>query len=178
MSFYDLFGLRGLTRGEKQLATSMFGSSIDYSIVEINQESFAGLIHVPSNRAMAPNGNIYFHPKNSDYRDDFSTASASLQGLFIHEMTHVWQYQSGESVITNAIFGDNTYEYELRCGADLLDYGQEQQAQIIMDYYFITNGIKTGAYGSQSGQNTPQALYDNVLINFIDFPKYLSVTNE
>jgi hypothetical protein len=41
-----------------------------------------------------PSGNIHFHPESSLWSEDFSKENMSLQGLFIHEMTHVWQAQT------------------------------------------------------------------------------------
>jgi hypothetical protein len=42
-----------------------------------------------------PTGTIHFHLASPAYCDDFGCASLSLQGHFIHEMTHVWQHQAG-----------------------------------------------------------------------------------
>ena len=43
---------------------------------------------------MAPMGHLHFHPSGDSYCDDFASAGVSLQGHFIHEMTHVWQTQT------------------------------------------------------------------------------------
>ena len=43
---------------------------------------------------MAPTGNIHFHPDSDLWSDDFSGEPLHRQGLFIHEMTHVWQSQT------------------------------------------------------------------------------------
>ncbi|MEQ1603031.1 MAG: hypothetical protein HOP04_11250 [Methylophilaceae bacterium] len=54
---------------------------------------------------MAPNGCIYFHPIDRNYRHDFCEPHASteqnarLLHLFVHEMTHVWQHQRGCHVV-------------------------------------------------------------------------------
>ena len=54
------------------------------------------MVAVPaSNSAMAPDGNIYFHPKAGGWSDDFASELISRQGFFIHEMAHVWQAQKG-----------------------------------------------------------------------------------
>ena len=44
---------------------------------------------------MAPNGNMYM---GNDYCADFSDPSCGTTRTFIHEMTHVWQYQDGQEV--------------------------------------------------------------------------------
>ena len=43
---------------------------------------------------MAPTGNIHFHPHGDLWSDDFAAEPLHRQGLFIHEMTHVWQAQT------------------------------------------------------------------------------------
>lgn len=40
---------------------------------------------------MAPNGNIYVNP--ADYSENYALESKFMQGIFIHELTHVMQYQ-------------------------------------------------------------------------------------
>lgn len=38
-----------------------------------------------------PNGNIYVNP--ADYSENYALESKFMQGIFIHELTHVMQYQ-------------------------------------------------------------------------------------
>src|SRR5690606_41237304 len=76
---------------------------------------------------MAPNGNIYFHPRSLAYRDDFSVAETYLKGLFIHEMTHVWQHQGGTNV-RKAIF-NRRYRYRLVRGKAFRRYGLERSEE-------------------------------------------------
>ena len=45
--------------------------------------------------AMAPMGNIYFHPDGGGWSEDFAKEPLGAQAFFIHEMTHVWQAQKG-----------------------------------------------------------------------------------
>jgi hypothetical protein len=84
---------RPLTEAERNLAASVFGPSIDYSQVRIMRRSWWPF--QTRNIAMAPNGNIYFHPKGDLWCSDFGGTHVHRQGLFIHEMTHVWQHQKG-----------------------------------------------------------------------------------
>jgi len=95
---------RGLTDGERGLVVDEFGEgTLDLDAIRIHRDkSYFG--H-PKDRAMAPDGDIYFHPKGNLYRDDFSKEGLNGQGLFIHEMTHVYQVQStGKSLwLTGAL---------------------------------------------------------------------------
>ncbi len=164
VNLIDPFGLRALTEGEINIARTIFGNMINYSAVEIYQERFAGIIPVLEQRPMAPNGNIYFHPDNPNYRDDFSTASLDLQGMFIHEMTHVWQDQTGDNVTYRGIF-EREYKYVLECDKEFTeDYNIEQQGQILMDYFFRRMGHQTYRFGSQSyDRDNTLELYESII---------------
>jgi len=126
---------RQLTPGEVDLAHSVFGDAIDYARVRIFRKKYFPL--QPRNRTMAPNGNIYFHPCSLAYRDDFSVAETFLKGLFIHEMTHVWQHQRGTNV-RKAIF-NRRYRYRLVRGKSFRRYGLEQQCEIVRDYFLVSS---------------------------------------
>ena len=126
---------RQLTPGEVELARSVFGDAVNYARVQIIRKKYFAL--QPRNRTMAPNGNIYFHPRSLAYRDDFSVAETYLKGLFIHEMTHVWQHQSGTNV-RKAIF-NRRYRYRLVRGKSFWHYGLEQQCEIVRDYFLVSS---------------------------------------
>ncbi|HYC95393.1 MAG TPA: vgr related protein, partial [Sphingomicrobium sp.] len=83
---------RHLTSGEIELARSVFGDAIDYGRVRMVRRKWWPF--QPKGIVMAPTGNIHFHPESPLWSEDFSKERLSLQGLFIHEMTHVWQTQS------------------------------------------------------------------------------------
>src|SRR3982751_1859381 len=82
---------RPLTEGERTLARGMFGESIDYERVQIHAGKWGPF--QPRRVAMSPDGHIWFHPEGGLFKDDFAACHLSDQGLFIHEMTHVWQTQ-------------------------------------------------------------------------------------
>ena len=84
-------GERRLTEGEIALARSVFGDAIDYGKVTIRRRKFFPL--QPRQTTMAPRGHLYFHPLGDVYSDDFSAEPVLKAGLFIHELTHVWQTQ-------------------------------------------------------------------------------------
>lgn len=128
---------RPLTEGEIALARGMFGDAIDYMRVRIVLGKWA--FFQPRDTVMAPRGSIHFHPKGTAYRDDFSTASISAQGLFIHEMVHVWQHQCGLFLpIRRHPF--SRYDYAVRPGVPLTGYGIEQQAEIVRHAFVLRCG--------------------------------------
>src|SRR6476646_9143415 len=61
---------RPLTAGEIDLARSIFGDCIDYSAVRLVRGKWWPF-H-PRNAAMAPMGNIYFHPEGGGWSEDFA----------------------------------------------------------------------------------------------------------
>ena len=136
---------RGLTTGERALVRSVFGEAVDCSLVRIKRRKWFPL--QPRNVVMAPWGHIHFHPLSPHYRDDFGTAALSCQGLFIHEMTHVWQSQTrGWWYLPLCRNFSRRYDYRLVPGWPLERYGIEQQAEIVRHAFLLRNGAKpTGA---------------------------------
>ncbi|MEL7937115.1 type VI secretion system tip protein VgrG [Pseudomonas delhiensis] len=132
---------RTLTAGEIAMARRVFQDAIDYSRVKVHHGGwwlFLGL----QNAAVTPNGEMYF-PKNTGfYKDDFSsTANDRDKALFMHEMTHVWQYQLGYRVKWHALWvtsrGASAYQYQLTASGTLSDYNMEQQGEIVSDYFMV-----------------------------------------
>jgi hypothetical protein len=134
---------RPLTPGEITLARSVFGTAIDYTPVRIIRRKWA--FFQPRDTIMAPSGNIHFHPEGTLYRDDFAAAPVSDQGLFVHEMTHIWQHQRG-IVLPIKRHPFCRYDYAIRPGLPLNRYGIEQQAEIVRHTFLLRCGCTvTGA---------------------------------
>ena len=131
---------RLLTPGETVLARSMFGEAIDYAKVRLVRRRWwwfqsRGVV-------MAPCGNIHFHPDSDQWSDDFSAEALSLQGLFIHEMTHVWQSQNrGRFYLPLMRHPFCRYGYELRDGRRFDHYGLEQQAELVRHRFLADRGV-------------------------------------
>lgn len=91
---------------------------------------------------MAPCGHIHFHPHSDLYCDDFGAVPLQEQGLFIHEMTHIWQAQhKGRWYLPLARHPLCRYDYVLKPGLKLEQYGIEQQAEIVRHSFLIERGI-------------------------------------
>jgi hypothetical protein len=117
-------GSRGLTDREKTVARGVFQDSVDLDRVRLGTTS---VLSAPTTL-----GNLI------RVRDRIS------DDTLIHELTHVWQYQtSGLRYVSCALAGqvegtvlhggrDWTYDFDPnRRGTRLSDYGPEQQAQIV-----------------------------------------------
>lgn len=144
---------RPLTEGEIALARTMFGDAIDYTRASIAHRKW--IFFQSRNVTMAPLGCIHFHPRGNAYREDFATAGLDLQGLFIHELVHVWQHQQGVFLpLRRHPFC--RYGYSLKPGWRLKRYGLEQQAEIVRHVFLLRQGAHLpGA--------PPLAQYDGVL---------------
>jgi hypothetical protein len=130
---------RPLTPGERALAASMFGDAIDYDPVRIVHRKWFPF--QPRETAMAPCGHIHFHPQGSLWSDDFSAESLSLQALFIHELTHVWQAQErGKYYLPLMRHPFCRYDYAVRADWPFERYGLEQQAEIVRHAFLMRNG--------------------------------------
>ena len=133
-------GSRPLTTGEVELARSVFGEAIDYGRVHMVRRKWWPF--QPSGIVMAPTGNIHFHPKSPLWSEDFSRESLSLQGLFVHEMTHVWQSQArGRFYLPLMRHPFCRYEYQLVEGRAFDRYGLEQQAEIVRHNFLASRGV-------------------------------------
>lgn len=139
------------------LVGSIFGTVLDCSKVLLKRRRWYPL--QPLRTLMAPNGHIHFHPHSPHYCDDFSRAEMPLQGLFMHEMTHVWQaQQKGSWYLPLMRHPWCRYDYSLKPGWTLERYGIEQQAEIVKHAYWLRNGVRIGGVGDASA-------YD-LLVNF------------
>jgi hypothetical protein len=135
---------RALTTGEIALARSVFGDAIDYSKVRVVKGKWWPL--QPRDITMAPNGSIYFHPTGGHWSDDFAREPLVRQGLFIHEMTHVWQAQKGGRLYLPLIRHPFCrYRYQLKPGKPFARYGIEQQAEIVRARFLADRGVAIDA---------------------------------
>ncbi len=136
--------VRRLTRGEIELARSIFGNAIDYSKVRLFRGKWWPF--QPRRSAMAPTGDIWFHPDGGGWSEDFSAETLSSQGFWIHEMTHVWQAQkSGRLYLPLMRHPFCRYAYRLEPGKPFGRYGIEQQAEIVRHRFLADRGSLVAA---------------------------------
>jgi len=88
-------GARPLAAGEIALAEAAFGNGIDYGRVRMRNgpgfNPIAFFAFMLGNPAITLVATLYFKGR---YCADFSAAAARDKMLFMHEMTHVWQYRA------------------------------------------------------------------------------------
>ncbi len=128
---------RPLTAGEIRLAASVFGTAVDPAPVTIACAKYWAF-H-PWWVTMAPDGHIWCHPNGFNWCADFSAQPPGAQAHFIHEMTHVWQVQTGGHLALRRLpFA--RYDYVLQPGKPFSRYGIEQQASIVEHAFLLRAG--------------------------------------
>jgi hypothetical protein len=168
---------RRLTADEIKLAQSVFGDSLNYSSIRVNNWHFP--IFQKKDVAMAPTGNLYMY---NYYCDDFAKARDPYRrALFIHEMSHVWQYQNKilHPTLANAKLQLKhkfnyaaAYYYMLDAKKDLMKYGVEQQASIIEEYFLLKQGLNGRHCQNDCSPAERLKLYEKVLEKFHQNPSY------
>lgn len=130
---------RPLTAGEVALGRSIFRDAIDWPRVELRRRRWWPF--QKTNVVMAPAGHIHFHPRADFWSADFSHERLSLQGLLVHELCHVWQWQQGIFLpLRRHPFC--RYEYRLEPGKRFARYGLEQQAEIVRHAFLLQQGAQ------------------------------------
>ena len=136
------------------MARRAFGDAIDLDRVTLRRAKWWWL--QPAWVVMAPDGHIWFHPTNPDWREDFGDAPLSLKSLVIHELTHVWQHQQGINlVLRRGVLA--RYDYlPLAPDKPFAAHGIEQQAEIVRHAFLKRMGIDIPG-------TPPLAVYDALL---------------
>jgi len=131
---------RPLTPAEIKLASSVFGKKIRYSDVRVLNSPLSIVTLFAS--ATTFDSNIrYYEPKL--HAPDHARAPLLNRRFFLHEMTHVWQYQNGMDVrlhgLANILRYPMNYNaaYPYKIGKSFHEYRMEQQAKIVEDYYVL-----------------------------------------
>lgn len=133
------YNTRPLTDWEIKMAKEVFGESINYKRVRVDEHAFCG----PKQYKFCY---VSFYTINS--------WGSMRNSLLLHELTHVWQYeQLGGIYIPRALMAQHSqmgYNYGgisalrscLRKGKDFFAFNFEQQGEIVADYYLIKDGYR------------------------------------
>lgn len=118
-----------LTKNERDFINRMFNLEVDTKSLT---KSFNKNAHKKLHAEYKPDEDrIIFYGDAFD-TDDFVEMPSMLQfAMFMHEVTHAWQFQNGEP---NDDLNNDIYEYNLTKDSSFEDFGIEQQASIIEDY--------------------------------------------
>ena len=126
---------RRLTAGERGLAAEVFGEALDAARVRV-----LALPLWP--RAFVAGARLMVWPAAGAWAD-FAAAPVSLQAVFVHELTHVWQAQGGVFLpLAKLRAGDGpaAYAYDLVDGRAFGERNIEQQAMIVQHAFLSARG--------------------------------------
>jgi hypothetical protein len=180
-SFPCLGTARCLTTRERTLATSVFGSSLDFNLIRISDSLGAGgapwtnvspIVRV-GGRPVAPFPGAPVMPIVSVSSGTcLNLGTTFSNATLIHELVHSWQSQhhsdpakymwnSAQSqALSLLIHGDRGCAYRYAAGAAFGAYAAEQIAQIVEDHFLGTPGlsayvstIQSASVGSISADN-------------------------
>ncbi len=128
---------RAMTPGEAALIRSIFGDALKQEGVSLNfhPESYTDAAGTTSSAEAAD-----FWGKGQTSADFSREKSVDRFATFVHELTHVWQFQTDWQYTVTGDEDDDSkdelvnYKYPLEKKYKFSDYGVEQQAAIIEDY--------------------------------------------
>jgi hypothetical protein len=145
--------IRPLTTAEQALAREVFGEALRLDTVRIVAAPW------PVFRAFVPGrwfGRDWIVWPRPAHHADFAAAPLRAQGVFIHELTHVWQAQQGVGLITGKLragFAAAAYVYPLGHDCDWGRLNIEQQAMVVEHRFLLERGGRVPA---------DRAFYDRV----------------
>jgi hypothetical protein len=136
---------RRLTAGEARLARQVFGEAVEVARVRIGRGGFGPFAVTLGSRLFLP---AHLHC------EDFSAADLMLQALFVHELTHVWQFQtrplwtlaSWSRAALSGGYGPqlSAYRYRLPFG-DFRRLNLERQASVVEHAFLLRRGRRSPA---------------------------------
>lgn len=139
---------RRLTPGEVALAQRVFGAAIRLDPVRVHAGGFGRFAVTVGSHLFLPDGLR---------QDDFAVAEPLTRALFIHELVHVWQFQTrplrtlaswARAVLTGGYGpGLPAYRYSLPFGA-FATLGLERQASVVEHAFLLGQGLRTAAMPS------------------------------
>lgn len=131
--------IRRLTEAEQEMARTVFGDAVALDAVRLIGAPW------PFDRAFVAGrwfGRDWIVWPRLTLPQDFSATPLRLQATFIHEMTHVWQAQTGVNLLLaklRAGDGAAAYAYPLDT-ADFDRLNIEQQASVIEHRFRLARG--------------------------------------
>jgi hypothetical protein len=144
---------RVLTQAEILRGLEIFGNSIDFQLVMIDESA----------EILTRRLNVIYVSANT-----INACDCFPDDILIHELVHVWQYQNfGAGYIASALKAQNTaagYNYthdpHWYQKSFILHFNAEQQGDLVQDYYRIKNGLKPD-WGNASMKDL--ALYERYI---------------
>ena len=124
---------RALTNAETSFAKQVLGSDFKTQDIRLHFCQNANPPSLAKTRNML--SAVYFF-EGKNHSKDFTHAPDIEKSIFLHEMTHLWQTQNyGFARDFLRMAEKRGYDYSVNYGDTFDDFGTEQQAAMIEDYY-------------------------------------------
>ena len=134
---------RSLTPGERRLAEDVFGDAVRLEAVRLHGGGFGGF-------AVTLGSHVFLPPHLAS--KDFAAADLGSQALLIHELVHVWQFQtrpmwtlaSWAGVVASGGYGPGLpgYRYTLPLGP-FAKLNLERQASVVEHAFLLRAGERS-----------------------------------
>lgn len=151
---------RHLTEAEIRALPTGFTNQFDIQSVTLIDRA-----HNPfaRNKILCRGPRIYWpnHPR------DFTLETLTIQSLLIHELCHVWQYETGRLTAARYLLDPRNwvYSYAVMENADFDDYPTEKQADLLQDW-FLVNSSSIPLRHSHSDGKVPSKTWLNKVVPF------------
>jgi hypothetical protein len=162
--------IRPLTRNEINLLKPLFKGMLPYDRIfcDVNTDNLGGELN-----SITLKGRPLF--STHVICADFAKTIDDDQWIFVHELTHVWQWYHGINKVLGGIAAwhsqfvngktyEDAYPYSLRTNTTFMDYNIEQQASIIADYWYIATKSRLPLKNTDA--NIKVSDYDSVIKDF------------
>ena len=125
---------RNLTHGERALIPADFARELPLESVRIVLRA-----HNPFARTkVLVRGRRIFWPGAPE---DVSREGAGLQTLLVHELAHVWQYESGRLTALRYLTDPRNWQYGYTAGSEFESLGIEAQADLVADWWRVRRSL-------------------------------------
>ena len=77
-----------------------------------------------------------------NHPSDFVRETMLIRSLLVHELCHVWQYETGRLNAFRYLIDPRnwSYSYRVRTDANFDDYPTEKQADLLQDWFLVNSG--------------------------------------
>ena len=123
---------------------------------DIKSVTFIDRAHNPfaKNKILCRGHKLYWQ----NYPQDFTRKPLIIQSLLVHELCHVWQYETDRlSAVRYLIDPRNWfYNYRVKEDAQFDDYPTEKQADLLQDWFLVNSGeapLRFNANGPKPTRN-------------------------
>ena len=125
---------RSFTPGERALVPETFARELPLSSVRIVLRA-----HNPFARTkVLVRGRRIFWPGAPE---DVSRQGVGLQTLLVHELAHVWQYETGRLTALRYLTDPRNWQYGYAAGSEFESLGTEAQADLVADWWRVRQGL-------------------------------------